>query len=65
MQRITLGLLAFFMLFAAYANDTSVIQKANRKKQELNNAGLVLPTGFSAVALADSFGKARHIAVTK
>jgi glucose/arabinose dehydrogenase len=30
-----------------------------------DNAGLTLPTGFSAVKVADNLGEARHIAVTK
>src|SRR5688572_16175196 len=31
----------------------------------VENAGLKLPAGFSASALADSVGRARHIVVTK
>ena len=31
---------------------------------KIGNAGLVLPTGFNAVKIADGYGKVRHIAVT-
>src|SRR4030095_3409377 len=33
--------------------------------EKIENAGLKLPAGFSASALADSVGRARHIVVTK
>ncbi|HLO38717.1 MAG TPA: hypothetical protein VK173_09505, partial [Lacibacter sp.] len=65
MQRIILVLLTSFLLLRVYSIDSTVTQKTNRTKPELNNAGLILPTGFSAVAMADSVGKARHIVVSK
>lgn len=65
MQRISLVLLTSFLLLRAYSNDSTVIQKTNKTKPDLNNTGLILPTGFSAVAMADSVGKARHIVVSK
>ena len=36
-----------------------------KNKAEVENAGLKLPSGFSASILLDSVGKARHIVVTK
>ena len=35
------------------------------KKDNNENAGLSLPTGFSAVTIAENIGRARHIAVNK
>jgi glucose/arabinose dehydrogenase len=46
--------------------DGSLNLKAKKKAvEETENAGLKLPAGFSATAILDSVGKARHIVVTK
>ena len=34
-------------------------------KADIDNAGLTLPAGFSALIVADNTGEARHLAVTK
>lgn len=36
----------------------------NAQQQKTSNAGLILPTGFKAVKVADGLGAARHLAVT-
>ncbi|HVW95571.1 MAG TPA: PQQ-dependent sugar dehydrogenase [Mucilaginibacter sp.] len=38
--------------------------KSNGRHPEGDNAGLTLPEGFSAAAIADNLGSARHLAVT-
>lgn len=58
-------LIFFFVLFlGVQANDSVTIKKTINIVSPFN-AGLILPAGFSAIAMADSVGKARHIAVTK
>lgn len=52
------------MLHNTYAGDTTVV--VSKKNQPVtDNAGLKLPPGFSASAIADSVGRARHIVTTK
>lgn len=58
-----LFLLAFSFLGARADDSTHTIVKNINHYGE--NAGLKLPSGFSAWTMADSLGKARHIAVTK
>ena len=64
MKKCFLGVLLFsFIVSAASANDTTIVTK--RKIQpDADNAGLKLPTGFEASAVADGVGKARHIVTT-
>ena len=64
MQKITIAFLLLFLQMICFANDTTTI-KRTEKENELVNAGLVLPKGFSAIAITDSVGKARHIKITK
>lgn len=56
------------MLFAlvglsVMANDTTVVV-SKRVSADADNAGLKLPSGFSAVAFSENLGKARHIIAT-
>ena len=55
------------LMIAISMNPISDLQFEVKEKTNLDieNAGLKLPAGFSASALADSVGKARHIVVTK
>jgi glucose/arabinose dehydrogenase len=63
MRTITLCL---FVLAAAvqtaHAGDTTLV-KPQRIVPDKDNAGLKLPAGFSALAVTDSLGKARHLVV--
>jgi len=64
MKKCFLGVLLFsFIVSAASANDTTIVTK-RRIQTDADNAGLKLPTGFGASAVADSVGKARHIVTT-
>lgn len=60
----------FFSFFLAVAIVTSIVAfknispKQNLPVPDADNAGLTLPTGFSAMVVADNTGEARHIAVT-
>lgn len=55
---------AAFTIFSftkvSYITDTISLPKG-----DLDNAGLALPVGFSALIVADNTGEARHLAVTK
>jgi glucose/arabinose dehydrogenase len=48
-----------FVLFNGYKSADT------KKSSDADNAGLTLPSGFSAVAVADNLGSARHLVVTK
>src|SRR4030095_4747103 len=58
-------LLLMTVLIINPVNDLQLFQVNKTSGGETENAGLKLPAGFSASALADSEGRARHIAVTK
>lgn len=49
--------------FAACNSDTTTGNSVNIRP-DAGNAGLVLPSGFSAVVVASNVGQARHLAVT-
>jgi len=59
--------LCFFFIAVAfsrlYASDTAIVV-ANSIPFPADNAGLKLPVGFSALAIIDSLGKARHMVTT-
>ena len=40
-------------------------QKSNLPEADIDNGGLFLPDGFDALAVIDSIGRARHLAVNK
>ncbi len=48
-----------FVLFNGYKSADT------KNNSDADNAGLTLPSGFTAVAVADNLGSARHLAVTK
>ena len=64
MQKCVFGFLVLVMQLTMYANDTTIVVQRNIQ-QEIDNAGLKLPAGFYAMAMADSVGRARHIVATK
>ncbi|MFN4974307.1 MAG: PQQ-dependent sugar dehydrogenase [Bacteroidota bacterium] len=47
------------------AGDTLQNRRPNIIKPDSNNAGLKLPSGFSALKVAENMGRARHIAVNQ
>ena len=59
-----LAIVALACIFS-FTNVTSIDYQGAQPKADKDNAGLTLPTGFSALKVADSLGQARHIAVTK
>ena len=64
MRKWLLSILIIACQSKAFSNDTSIIQlKGQRPGME--NAGLILPAGFSANVMADSLGRARHIVVNR
>ncbi|MET4080914.1 glucose/arabinose dehydrogenase/mono/diheme cytochrome c family protein [Pedobacter sp. UYP30] len=52
------------LLLALIATVTLSSLKYSGKQDELVNAGLIIPQGFSAVKLIEGIGKARHLIVT-
>ncbi|HEX7904145.1 MAG TPA: PQQ-dependent sugar dehydrogenase [Chitinophagaceae bacterium] len=65
MLKYLLGSLLLVATATAYAGDTTIVTAKKTNRAEAENAGLKLPAGFSASALADSVGKARHIVATQ
>src|ERR1700758_887373 len=59
-----LSLLAVFGLTAIVALKSDVKKHNNYNLPDAGNAGLTLPSGFSAAIIADNLGSARHITVT-
>ena len=59
-----LAIVALFCIFS-FRNVTPVNYQHQQPLADKDNAGLKLPAGFSALKVADSFGQARHIAITK
>lgn len=59
---LTIGLMVF-MSNCADAGNNNMSSNA-QVLPDANNAGLVLPDGFSALVVADNIGRSRHIAVT-
>lgn len=57
------AVLVSFAMLTAKANDTTIVSK-RVVQPDVDNAGLKLPAGFGALAVADSVGKARHIVTT-
>jgi glucose/arabinose dehydrogenase len=55
---VLLGIAATSLCF------TLIPEKGSERKVAVENAGLTLPSGFSATVVADKLGRARHIAVT-
>ena len=64
MYKYFFGFLILLMQQVTYAGDTTILRQ-KRLLHKMDNAGLKIPAGFSASAIADSVGKARHIVVTK
>ena len=58
-------LLLMTVLIIDPVNDLLNSKAKKNAVEETENAGLKLPAGFSATAIVDSVGKARHIVVTK
>src|SRR5262245_33784651 len=48
--------------FSVFA-DSGDTSKFSANKQQEENGGITLPTGFKAVVVADNLGNARHLAV--
>src|SRR5678809_519435 len=66
MRKYFFGPLIFMtVLIINPVNDLLILQGNKKPSGVTENAGLKLPAGFSASALADSVGRARHIVVTK
>lgn len=65
MRKYLLGLVLVVVSVVVQAGDTTIVGVKRFIKPEAENAGLKLPAGFSASALADSVGKARHIVATQ
>ncbi|MEO8720843.1 MAG: PQQ-dependent sugar dehydrogenase [Ginsengibacter sp.] len=53
-----------FAIFS-FTNNSSYTKTDSLPKGDVDNAGLTLPQGFSALIVADNTGEARHLAVTK
>src|SRR5215218_6051821 len=51
------------ILFFIFACLSACKQKAGRPVADKDNGGLFLPDGFEALVVADSIGRARHLAV--
>ena len=64
MKKCFFCLLVLFTQPAMYAIDTTRLAH-KIPAQDIDNAGLKLPAGFSVRLLADSVGRARHIVTTK
>jgi glucose/arabinose dehydrogenase len=58
-KRLFIAVLTVLLVSAAWLSCTTT-----EKSQTSGNAGLTLPSGFSAQMLIDSIGKARHLAVS-
>lgn len=58
-------MLALASFEACRTNTTVTTTFPGNVKADADNVGLTLPTGFTALKVADSTGKARHIAVTE
>ena len=54
-----------FCSLYAFKNNPSTGRQIHPPGTDADNAGLKLPSGFGALVVADSIGKARHIVVTK
>jgi len=66
MLRIALLLVAGSLLACeSNASDTVRVQKSTVILPDNDNAGLKLPTGFSAITVAENVGRARHIVVNQ
>ncbi len=59
------GFFELVVFFTVSAFLSGSVQKSNRPAGDVDNGGLVLPGGFEAVVVADSIGRARHLAVNK
>ncbi|MFI2741924.1 PQQ-dependent sugar dehydrogenase [Zhouia sp. PK063] len=72
MKKITRLPIKSFMYTACFIASSGFLSSCNEAKAtkkeiepDANNAGLTLPTGFTALIAADSTGNARHLAVNK
>ena len=66
MRKLTwLLFLACSVACETQAGDTLQNRRPNIIKPDSNNAGLKLPSGFSALKVAENMGRARHIAVNQ
>lgn len=66
MRKLTwLLFLACSVACETQAGDTLQNRRPNIIKPDSNNAGLKLPSGFSALKVAENLGRARHIAVNQ
>ena len=57
--------MVLLLIFILSAFLSGSVQKANLPTGDADNGGLFLPDGFEAVVVADSIGRARHLAVNK
>jgi glucose/arabinose dehydrogenase len=67
-KNILISVLVFSAAIFAIFSFTKISSSANiipLPKADLDNAGLTLPAGFSALVVADNTGEARHLSVTK
>ncbi|MFN9590676.1 MAG: hypothetical protein ACK56A_09820 [Bacteroidota bacterium] len=66
MRKLTwLLFLACSVACETQAGDTLQNRRPNIIKPDSNNAGLKLPSGFSALKVAENLGRARHSAVNQ
>lgn len=62
---LTLLLTAAVFAIFSFTKISSSAKTNQEPKPDVDNAGLTLPAGFSALIVADNTGDARHLAVTK
>lgn len=65
MHKYSIGALLLIAAMMMNPGNDLLLSKNNQHLPEVANAGLKLPDHFSAVAFADSLGRARHIVASK
>lgn len=65
MHKYSIGALLLIAAMMMNPGNDLLLSKSNQHLPEVANAGLKLPDHFSAVAFADSLGRARHIVASK
>src|SRR5436853_7211268 len=51
------------LFVAAFANDTTKVDRRTRLINAHADAGITVPKGFKAIVFADTLGRARHLVV--
>jgi len=63
MKKLAFLIIALALLGACRSNSDKKLNSANTIMPDKDNAGLILPDGFSALVYADNIGHARHMAI--